>query len=128
MKDILFLTLAEVVDIHCNQIKLYGGLPGIRDINLLSSAIAMPHASFHGEYLHNDIYEMAAAYAFHIGKNHPFVDGNKRTALVSALVFLELNGISISDSQGKLYDAMLDLSTGKLNKSEFASILRKLKE
>jgi len=128
MKDILFLTLAEVVDIHCNQIKLYGGLPGIRDINLLSSAIAMPHASFHGEYLHNDIYEMAAAYAFHIGKNHPFIDGNKRTALVSALVFLELNGISISDSQGKLYDAMLDLSTGKLNKSEFASILRKLKE
>ena len=125
MKDILFLTLAEVVDIHSNQMSLYGGLPGIRDINLLSSAIAMPHASFHGEYLHNDIYEMAAAYAFHIGKNHPFVDGNKRTALVSALVFLELNGISISDSQGKLYDAMLDLSTGKLNKSEFASILRK---
>lgn len=127
-KDILFLTLAEVVDIHSNQIKLYGGLPGIRDINLLSSAIAMPHASFHGEYLHNDIYEMAAAYAFHIGKNHPFVDGNKRTALVSALVFLELHGISISDSQGKLYDAMLDLSTGKLNKSELASILRKLKD
>ena len=127
MKDVLFLTLAEAIDIHSNQMRLYGGLPGIRDINLLSSAIAMPHASFHGEYLHNDIYEMAAAYAFHIGKNHPFVDGNKRTALVSALVFLELNGISISDA-GKLYDAMLDLSTGKLNKSEFASILRKLKE
>ncbi len=127
MEDVLFLTLAEVVDIHSNQIKLYGGLPGIRDITLLSSAIAMPHASFHGEYLHNDIYEMAAAYAFHIGRNHPFVDGNKRTALVAALVFLELNGISISDVQGKLYDAMLDLSTGKLNKSEFASILRKLK-
>lgn len=128
MKDILFLTLAEVIDIHSNQMRLYGGLPGIRDINLLSSAIAMPHASFHGEYLHNDICEMAAAYAFHISKNHPFVDGNKRTALVSALVFPELNGISISDSQGKLYYAMLDLSTGKLNKSEFASILRKLKE
>jgi death-on-curing protein len=88
----------------------------------------MPHASFHGEYLHNDIYEMAAAYAFHICKNHSFVDGNKRTALVSALVFLELHGISISDPQGKLYDAMLDLSTGKLNKSEFAGILRKLKD
>jgi len=128
MKDILFLTLAEVIDIHGNQMRLYGGLPGIRDINLLSSAIAMPHASFHGEYLHNDIYEMAAAYAFHICKNHPFVDGNKRTALVSALVFLELHGISISDPQGKLYDAMLDLSTGKLNKSEFAGILRKLKD
>ena len=128
MKDILFLTLAEVIDIHSNQMRLYGGLPGIRDINLLSSAIAMPHASFHGEYLHNGIYEMAAAYAFHIGRNHPFVDGNKRTALVVALVFLELNGISISDVQGNLYDAMLDISTGKLNKSEFASILRKLKD
>ena len=128
MKDVLFLTLAEAIDIHSNQMRLYGGLPGIRDINLLSSAIAMPHASFHGEYLHNDIYEMAAAYAFHIGKNHPFVDGNKRTALVSALVFLELNGISISDAQGKLYDAMLDLSTGKLNKCEFAGILRELKD
>jgi death-on-curing protein len=128
MKDILFLTLAEVIDIHSNQMSLYGGLPGIRDINLLSSAIAMPHASFHGEYLHNDIYEMAAAYAFHIGKNHPFADGNKRTALVSALVFLELHGISISDPQGNLYDAILYLSTGKLNKSEFASILRKLKD
>lgn len=128
MKDVLFLTLAEVVDIHSNQIGSYGGLPGIRDINLLSSAIAMPRASFHGEYLHNDIYEMAAVYGFHIGKNHPFVDGNKRTALVSALVFLELNGISISDPQEKLYDAMLDLSTGKLNKSEFSGILRKLKE
>ncbi|KAB2834286.1 MAG: type II toxin-antitoxin system death-on-curing family toxin [Candidatus Brocadia sp.] len=128
MKDVLFLTLAEVVDIHSSQMRLYGGLPGIRDINLLSSAIAMPRAAFHGEYLHNDIYEMAAAYALHIGKNHPFIDGNKRTTLVSALVFLELNGVSITDPQGKLYDAMLDLSTGKLNKSEFASILRKLKD
>lgn len=64
MRNILFLTLAEVVDIHSNQIELYRGLPGVRDINLLSSAIALPHASFHGEYLHNDIYEMAAAYAF----------------------------------------------------------------
>lgn len=128
MRNILFLTLAEVVDIHSNQIELYRGLPGVRDINLLSSAIALPHASFHGEYLHNDIYEMAAAYAFHIGKNHPFVDGNKRTTMVSTLVFLELNGISISDPRGKLYDAMLELSTGTLKKSEFASVLRKLKD
>src|SRR4030066_75857 len=122
MKDVLFLTLAEVSDIHSNQMKLYGRLPGIRDINLLSSAIAMPHASFHGEYLHNDIYEMAAAYAFHIGKNHPFIDGNKRTALVSALVFLELNGISISDSQSKLYNAMIAIANGGMNKTEFEKI------
>jgi len=123
MKDI-FLTLSEVVDIHADQIARYGGSSGIRDINLLSSAVAMPFASFSGGYLHDDIYEMAAAYAFHICQNHPFVDGNKRTALVSALVFLEMNGKSIIDESGKLYDAMISLATGQLGKSEFAKILR----
>lgn len=126
MKEILFLTLAEVIEIHSDQIKRYGGSHGIRDMNLLSSAIAMPHASFHGEFLHSDIYEMAAAYAFHLCNNHPFVDGNKRAALASALVFLELNGINISDPKGRLYEGMLGLAEGKLKKDEFAGILREL--
>ncbi len=126
MKEFLFLTLAEAVEIHSDQIKRYGGSQGIRDMNLLSSAIAMPHASFHGEFLHNNIYEMAAAYAFHISKNHPFVDGNKRTALASTLVFLELNGINISDPKGRLYEDMLGLTEGKLKKDEFAEILKML--
>jgi len=126
MKEILFLTLAEVVEIHSHQIKRYGGSQGIRDINFLSSAIAMPHASFHGEFFQNDIYEMAAAYAFHICNKHPFLDGNKRTALASALIFLELNGINISDPNGKLYKDMLALAEGKFNKEEFAEILREL--
>lgn len=126
MKEILFLTLAEAVEIHSDQIKRYGGSQGIRDMILLSSAIAMPHASFYGEFLHNDIYEMAAAYAFHICNNHPFVDGNKRTALASALIFLELNGINISDPKGRLYKDMLALADGKVKKGEFAEILRDL--
>ena len=126
MKKLEFLTLAEVTEIHADQIEHYGGTAGTRDINLLSSAVAMPYASFSGNFLHRDIYEMAAAYAFHICQNHPFIDGNKRTALASALVFLDVNGISISDSEGKLYEATMDIASGKLKKEEFANILRNL--
>jgi death-on-curing protein len=128
MKKILFLTLAEVLEIHSSQIKQYGGSDGVRDINLLSSAVAMPYASFSGDFLHRNIYEMAAAYAFHICQNHPFIDGNKRTALASALVFIELNGISISDPEEKLYNAMMDIVSGKITKEDFAKILRSLVE
>lgn len=126
MKKITFLTLAEVIEIHSNQIKLYGGKEGIRDISLLSSAIAMPYATFSGEYLHRDEYEMAAAYAFHICQNHAFIDGNKRTALASSLVFLELNGISIADPEEKLYEALMNIASGKSSKESFAEILRSL--
>ncbi len=126
MKGISFLTLAEVIEIHADQIARYGGSNGVRDINLLSSAAAMPYASFSNSFLHSDIYEMAAAYAFHICQNHPFVDGNKRTALASALVFLELNGISVVDPAGKLYNAMISIASGKLDKNEITKIFRKL--
>ena len=128
MKKIVFLSLAEVVEIHANQIQHYGGSEGIRDLNLLSSAVAMPYAFFHTSFLHSDIFEMASAYAFHICQNHPFVDGNKRTALASALIFLELNGITISDPSGKLYEAMITLISGNLGKATFAKILRELRE
>lgn len=127
MKKIEFLTLAEVTEIHTDQIEHYGGTGGTRDINLLSSAVAMPYASFSGDFLHRDIYEMAAAYAFHICQNHPFIDGNKRTALATALVFLDINGISISDSEGKLYEATMDIASRKMKKEAFADILRNLK-
>lgn len=126
MKSISFLTLAEVIEIHADQITRYGGSDGVRDINLLSSAVAMPYASFSGSFLHADIYEMAAAYAFHICQNHPFVDGNKRTALASALVFLELNDISILDPAGKLYHAMISIASGEPGKNELAKIFKKL--
>ncbi len=126
MKQIIFLTLAEVIEIHADQIEQYGGSNGIRDINLLTSAAAMPSAAFGGDFLHPDIHAMSAAYAFHISQNHPFVDGNKRTALASALVFLEINGVSISDPDGKLYDSMMQIASGKKSKEEFAGVLRTL--
>ncbi len=126
MKRISFLTLAEVIEIHTDQIDRYGGSDGVRDMNLLSSAVATPFASFSGSFLHADIFEMAGAYAFHICKNHPFVDGNKRTALASALVFLEINGISVSDPAEKLYHTMISIASGQLSKNKLAEIFRKL--
>ena len=126
MRKLVFLTLAEVVDIHKNQIELYGGSHGVRDMRLLESAIAQPEVSFGGEWAHKDLYEMAAAYAFHIARNHPFIDGNKRSALASALVFLEINGVSILDPKQKLLDGMLQLASGQMKKAAFADLLRAL--
>ncbi|MGQ9824210.1 MAG: type II toxin-antitoxin system death-on-curing family toxin [Desulfotomaculales bacterium] len=124
--EVLFLTLAEVIEIQRDQITRYGGETGIRDLELLLSALAVPEATFGGEFLHKNRFEMAAAYAFHICKNHPFYDGNKRTALVCALVFLELNGITIEDPGDVLYSAVMKLAEGKLSKHELADIFRRL--
>jgi death-on-curing protein len=88
---VLFLTVDDIIESHQNQIDTYGGSYGIRDIGLLESAIAQPEASFSGQYVHADIFEMAAAYLYHLVMNHPFVDGNKRVGLEAALVFLEIN-------------------------------------
>ena len=122
-----FLTLADVVRIHVDQIERFGGRVGIRDIGLLQSALAMPEASFGGEWMHRDPYEMAAAYAFHISQDQPFFDGNKRTGLACALVFLELNGVSLSDPAGRLYQAMMDVAAGDADKWALADAFRALR-
>lgn len=121
-----FLNLDEVLLLHELQIERYGGATGIRDQGLLESAINMPQASFGGQYVHNGIYEMAAAYAFHIAENQPFVDGNKRAALASALVFLDLNSIEIDDPKELLYQAMIDISARKLDKQGLEKLLQTL--
>jgi death on curing protein len=101
---------------------------GVRDPGLLSSALAMPAASFEGKYLHHDKFEQAAAYAFHICQNHPFIDGNKRTALATALVFLDLNGIDIDDPKEELYEMMVEVAKGKRSKGEIAETFRRLRK
>lgn len=126
MLEINFLTLAEMVDLHLEQIHTFGGSEGVRDMTLLQSAIAQPQASFGGQWLHEDLFEMAAAYAFHVCQNHPFIDGNKRAALASALVFLKLNGITITDPKNQLYEAVMNVANGKLNKKSFAKLLKQL--
>ncbi|BCV23823.1 type II toxin-antitoxin system death-on-curing family toxin [Gelria sp. Kuro-4] len=126
MEDIIFLTLAEVIEVHQDQINRYGGAPGVRDFALLGSSLAMPEASFGGAYLHIGLYEMAAAYAFHLSQNHPFIDGNKRTALACALLFLEFNGVTVSDPEGKLYEAMMRIAEGKMDKHTLALVFHQL--
>ena len=123
-----FLTLAEVLYFHQYQIKRFGGEEGLRDEGLLESAIAQPRAAFGGHWLHKTLYDMAAAYAFHICKNHPFLDGNKRTSLASALVFLDTNGISLNDPDDRLPEAIESIAIGKINKAQFADLLRELTE
>jgi death on curing protein len=120
----LFLGLDEVIAIHADQIERYGGLAGIRDMQLLRSAIAMPGAGFGGDYLHTDIFEMAAAYLFHIIRNHPFVDGNKRTGAVSAVVFLLMNGIELLDDEDSLEEVVLAAAEGKTSKERIAGFFR----
>ena len=121
-----FLSLEEVLEFHQQQLAAYGGINGIRDQGLLESAVAMPQASFGGEYLHTDLFHMAAAYAFHLAENQPFLDGNKRTALMSALVFLDLNGYVVLDPVERLYEAMIAIANKQLDKEQLAELLREL--
>ena len=121
----VFLSLAEVVEIHRDQIERYGGQAGIRDLGLLQSALAMPGAGFGGKYLHSDLIEMAAAYLFHIVQNHPFVDGNKRTGTVAGIVFLSLNGIELEADETQLEQLVIDVAKGKAGKSAVADFLRR---
>lgn len=104
----------------------YGGADGIRDPALLESALAAPQASFGGQYLHGDVFAMAAACAFHIAQNQPFLDGNKRTGLVAALVFLDLNGVWLEDPECRLYDAMIAMAERRLDKDGLALLLQEL--
>ena len=120
-----FLDLAEVVEIHADQLERYGGRPGVRDWGLLQSALAMPRAGAQGQYFHSFPFEMAAAYLFHITLNHPFTDGNKRVAAVSTLIFLELNGVPIVISNKDLVTLVLAVAEGKLDKPAIAHRLEK---
>lgn len=127
MTEPRFLTLEEVFVIHEESLIAYGGLDGVRDRNLLESAVMMPQSSFGGEYLHTDLFEMAAAYAFHIAENQPFLDGNKRTALASAMVFLELNGWEFGDEDDlTLYYAMIAVANREKDKQDLAQLFRSM--
>jgi death-on-curing protein len=126
VSDPIFLDLEDVLLIHEEQFEEYGGSAGVRDPGLLESAIAMPGATAGGAFAHEDLFAMAAAYAFHIAQNQPFVDGNKRTGLLAAIVFLDLNGVAIRDPDGRLYDAMIAIAERRMDKPGLATLLREL--
>lgn len=119
-----FLSKRFVVAYHKRLIDLFGGLHGVRDVGLLESALAQPEASFDGVWLHRDVWEMGAAYAFHLCLDHPFLDGNKRIAAVAMGTFLDLNGCPLRVDEVDLYATMLALAEGRLGKSELAAWLR----
>jgi death-on-curing protein len=120
----VFLGLDEVIEIHHDQIKRYGGHPGIRDVGILKSAIAMPSATFDGNFLHTNIYEMSAAYLFHIVRNHPFIDGNKRTGAVASIVFLMMNGIDFDAAENDFERIVLLTAEGKTDKATIARFFK----
>lgn len=117
-----FLTVDDIFEIHQNQIQVYGGTDGVRDIGLLESALAQPSAAFGGAWLHSDVFEMAAAYLFHLVQNHPFIDGNKRVGLEAA--FLELNNLSIEVEDDKLIELVLSVAQGQTSKLEVSQFFR----
>jgi death-on-curing protein len=96
----------------------------VRDAGILESAIEQPRASFSGQFLHAFPFEMAAAYLFHIVKNHPFVDGNKRTGTVAALVFLDWNDFEFDCQAGELSDLTLAVATGHYDKKKIAAFFQ----
>ncbi len=122
--DPRFLSVSDVLGFHEDQLANYGGAPGVRDMGLLESAVAMPMAGFGDQYLHADLFEMAAAYLYHIVSNHPFVDGNKRTGTVTALAFLMLNGIEPEIENEELEQFVRSVAEGKADKAAAAEFFR----
>jgi death-on-curing protein len=118
VEEILFLNLEDIMEIHKLIIHKYGGREGIRDKNLLLSAIYQPQQMFERQYLYNSIPKMAAVYAYHLAENQPFVDGNKRTAFAASVIFLKLNGYSLKASNDEVFQLFIDLANKKITKND----------
>ena len=117
-KQITFLSIADVLQLHTDTLQHEGGGQGTRDRGLLDSAVMMAQQQFAGEYLHPSIPAMAAAYLFHICNNHPFVDGNKRCAALASLVFLYINDVEKLPEPNELEEITLQVAAGDMGKQE----------
>ncbi len=123
MSNVIFLPKQIVILFHEQLIINYGGSHGIRDHKLLDSSLEQPKATFDGKYLHDTLIKMAAAYGYHLCNNNPFIDGNKRIALVAMDVFLQRNSYEIVASEKDTYKMMMKLSSGNLTKEELVTWL-----
>jgi death-on-curing protein len=122
VKSLIFLTREAVEAIHEASLAEFGGGSGLRDPGLLESALAQPLNTHF--YAAGDLFDCAAAYAYHIAENQPFIDGNKRAALLSALNFLAQNGVKLLRPTDEYYDAMIALSARRLDKVGLAALFR----
>ncbi len=119
-----FLSLEQVIKLHKLQIDEYGGSHGVKDEGLLISALAQPESGFGDNYFHKDLYEMAAAYLFHLVSNHAFNDGNKRIAASVAAVFLEINGIELTANEDDFETIVMEAAQSKKTKEEISLFFR----
>lgn len=124
MLNTIFLTFEQILAIHDNQIELYGGSHGIREITLFESAVMRPQTTFGGKDLYPSIFEKAAVLMHSLVMNHAFVDGNKRTGTVSALAFLEMNRYKVIVSQKELTNISLDITSKDMNTEKIALWLK----
>jgi death on curing protein len=118
-----FLTVPQVIELHDAFLEDWGGLPGIRDIGLLDSAVQSPRVTMFGKPLHRTVYDQAAAYVFHIVQNHPFNDGNKRTGAICAILFLEMNNIEIAFSEVQYEELVVEVAQGQHTKDQISHFL-----
>ncbi len=123
MKEPVFLSREAVDAVHEGSLREFGGADGIRDENALESALAQPMHEF--LYRDANLFQIAAAYAFHIAENQPYIDGNKRTGLLSALNFLAENGIVADRPVDEFYDAMIAIAEKRLDKAGLAEVFRR---
>ena len=117
-----WLSESEVLAMHAEMLAEYGGSEGVHDGGLLSSALARP--KHQAAYSKKSIFDLSAAYAYGIVRNHPFVDGNKRTGFVAAAVFQELNGWILKAPEAEAVIAVLALADGSMSETEFAAWLK----
>jgi len=120
-----FLSVEDVLCIHASTMEQEGGLGGIRDPGLLESAVMLPQQRFGGRFLHEDLPAMAAAYLYHITRNHPFTDGNKRVGVMAAFVFLDVNGVRLTATEKQLEKTVLAVAAGELSKAGLIDWMRK---
>src|SRR5882724_6467373 len=122
----LFLARTQIERLHDSSLSKFGGSSGVRDEGLIDSALASAKNAFF--YAQGDLFDIAAAYAFHLAEAQAFVDGNKRTAIGAALTFLDLNGFRTTADENMLYDAMIAIANKQLNKAGLAEIFRRTAE
>ena len=122
MSEPLWLDLSEAVDLHAEQLSVFGGPDGIRDPGLLESALMRPVNRWH--YGETDLATLAASYAFGLAKNHPFIDGNKRIAFQCMMTFLRLNDIAFAPPPAEATVIILDLAAGEVSEESLARWIR----
>jgi len=123
MNDVIFIKPEHIFRLHKLAIDDFGGAMDIRDADLIDSAISQPMATFGGEFLHASIYEMAAAYYYHISQNQGFSDGNKRTGFLALYTFLKINGYDLTVPSEYVWPVLLKVASGILEKADLAEFL-----